>query len=223
MNWAEHIIQYYNDLEPPKSLPEEILWLHPQLNPEVMDVVNQFYTTYYSDRKKRTIILGINPGRYGAGVTGINFTAPRQLARYCHISHPFKDQSELSAEFIYEMIHDYGGPEIFYKQFFIGSVCPLGFVQNGKNLNYYDSKPLLNAVENFIISGINKLLDIPYNNEVVYCIGGEKNYKYLNKINQEHKWFKSIVILPHPRYIMQYKRKMKVAYINDYLRLLGKK
>src|SRR6478672_11168433 len=140
MTWAEHIIQYYKNLQPPVPLPEEIQWLHPQFNKEVMDVVDQFYTKYYSDQNPRTIILGINPGRYGAGVTGVNFTAPRQLRQICNISHPFKDQSELSAEFIYEMIHNYGGPELFYKNYFVGSVCPLGFVQNGKNLNYYDNK-----------------------------------------------------------------------------------
>jgi hypothetical protein len=223
MTWAEHIIQYYKDLRPPKPLPEEIEWLHPQLNNEVMDVVNQFYTKYYSDHNVRTIILGINPGRYGAGVTGVNFTAPRQLKQVCKIQHSFKDQSELSAEFIYEMINAYGSPEQFYQDFFIGSVCPLGFIQNGKNLNYYDNKELLHAVEPFIISSMNKLLDLPYNKDVVFCIGGEKNYKYLNKINQQHKWFKTIEILHHPRYIMQYKRKTKDRYIDDYIKLLRKK
>lgn len=223
MTWGQHIIDYYKNLSPPKPLPDDIEWLHPQLSPEVMDVVNQFYTKYYSDNRPRTILLGINPGRYGAGVTGVNFTAPRQLNRYCQITHPFKDQSELSAEFIYDMIQSYGGPELFYKDYFIGSVCPLGFVQHGKNLNYYDSKPLLDAVESFIVKGIENLLDFPYNNKVVYCIGGEKNYKYLNKFNQEHKWFKTIEVLPHPRYIMQYKRKMKEQYLSDYLKILQKK
>ena len=223
MTWAEHIIQYYKNLRPPVPLPEEIQWLHPQLNKEVMDVVNQFYTRYYSDQNPRTLILGINPGRFGAGVTGVNFTAPRQLKQICNISHPFKDQSELSAEFIYEMIHSYGGAELFYKNYFVVSVCPLGFVQNGKNLNYYDNKALLNAVEPFIITSMNMLLDFSYNKDVVFCIGGEKNYKYLNKINQQYNWFKTIEILPHPRYIMQYKRKAKDQYIDDYLKLFRKK
>ena len=223
MNWAQHIIEYYKNLHPPIPLPEEIQWLHPQLNPEVMDVVNQFYTKYYSDESPRTIMLGINPGRYGAGVTGVNFTAPRQLKQICNISHSFKDQSELSAEFIYEMILAYGGPELFYQNFFIGSVCPLGFVQNGKNLNYYDNQELMKAVEPFIINSMNKLLHFPYNQDVVFCIGGEKNYKYLNKLNQEHKWFRTIEILSHPRFIMQYKRKTKDRYIDDYINLLRKK
>ena len=223
MNWAQHIIQYYKELHPPKPLPEEIHWLHPQLNKGVMEIVNQFYTKYYSDQHPRTILLGINPGRYGAGVTGVNFTAPRQLKECCYLSHPFKDQSELSAEFIYEMIQAYGGTEAFYKEFFIGSVCPLGFVQNGKNLNYYDDKQLLKAVEDFIISSMNELLNFHYNNQIGYCIGGGENYKYLNKVNQKYKWFKTIEILPHPRFIMQYKRKLKTQYIDDYVKLLRKK
>jgi hypothetical protein len=223
LRWAEHIIQFYKNLHPPQPLPDDIQWLHPQLKEEVMDVVNRFYTKYYNDNDQRTILLGINPGRYGAGVTGVNFTAPRQLTNYCHLSHSFKDQSELSAEFIYEMIQSYSGPDLFYKEYFIGSVCPLGFVLHGKNLNYYDHKALLNAVNDFIIKSMNTLLDFNYNKKIVYCIGGEKNFKYLKKINDENQWFQSIEVLPHPRYIMQYKRKLKTFYIDDYLELLKKK
>jgi hypothetical protein len=118
--------------------------------------------------------LGINPGRFGAGVTGVNFTAPNQLKEFCGIDHEFKKQSELSAEFIYEMIGAYGGTEKFYSNFFIGSVCPLGFIKQGKNINYYDDRKLLETVEPFIIKNLNQLLDFNVDVKNCFAIGEKK-------------------------------------------------
>jgi hypothetical protein len=162
-------------------------------------------------------MLGINPGRFGAGVTGVNFTAPRQLKEHCGLEHPFKDQSELSAEFIYAMISAYGGPEKFYGDYFIGSVCPLGFVRDGKNLNYYDDKDLLAAVEPFIIRNLEKLVSFKVDRKICFSIGGEKNYKYLASLNKRFGWFEELQPLPHPRFIMQYRRKQVPEFIAQYL------
>jgi hypothetical protein len=167
-------------------------------------------------------VLGINPGRFGAGVTGVNFTAPKQLTEFCNVEHPFKNQSELSAEFIYAVINAFGGVSKFYSQFFIGSVCPLGFTLNNKNLNYYDDPALLSVVRPFIVESIEKLLSFRVNKERCICIGGEKNLRFLSSLNKEHGWFKSIIAVPHPRFIMQYRRKMVAEYIQLYLDALEK-
>lgn len=143
--WAAHLIQFYQSLSP-IPLPHGIQWLHPQQQPEVQKIMAAFFNKFYNDQQERSILLGINPGRYGAGITAVNFTAARQLTEHCGITHSFKNSSELSAEFIYDLITAYGGPAAFYKNFFIGSVCPLGFVQNGRNLNYYDDKDLQQAI-----------------------------------------------------------------------------
>lgn len=142
MNWATHLIRFYKELQPPDTLPQGIDWLYPQKDGTTFKIVEQFFHKFYKDQHQRRIFLGINPGRFGAGVTGVNFTAPRQLTDHCGIDHSFKPRSELSAEFIYEMILGYGGVEKFYADFFIGSVCPLGFVRGGRNLNYYDDSTL---------------------------------------------------------------------------------
>ena len=167
-----------------------------------------------------SLMLGINPGRYGAGITGVNFTAPRQLKENCRIDHHLGLTSELSAEFIYDMIGEYGGVKKFYTNWFIGSVCPLGFIKNGKNINYYDDKKLMEAVTPFIVDCINKQVAIGFNTEKCLCIGGEKNFKFLSGLNNEHKWFGEIVPLPHPRFILQYRRKQKDQYIHQYLSAL---
>lgn len=220
--WAHNLFQFYNRLNPPENLPEGISWLYPQKQEAVQKILRQFLNKFYSDENKRLVLLGINPGRYGAGITGINFTAPKQLKEYCHIESPFSG-SELSAEFIYMMILAYGGVENFYRHFFIGSVCPLGFVQNGKNLNYYDDRDLLKTIEPFIVENISRLASFNIDNEICIAIGGEKNFKYLSSLNQRYHWFKQILSVPHPRFIMQYKRKQMAEYIDLYLSILKKK
>jgi len=220
--WADNLLSLYSHLLPPKQLPKDIEWLYPQKDPMVMKIFETFLHKYYNDYKPRTLLLGINPGRFGAGVTGVNFTAPNQLKEFCGIDHEFKKQSELSAEFIYEMIAAYGGTEKFYSKFFIGSVCPLGFIKQGKNINYYDDRKLLETVEPFIIKNLSQLLDFNVDVKNCFAIGGEKNYKYLTAINERFGWFEKITPLPHPRFIMQYRRKQKQQFIQQYLQFIGK-
>jgi hypothetical protein len=220
--WAEHLYEFYATLRPPQQLPNNVQWLYPQQSAEVMNVVERFLQKFFNDTKKRQLFLGINPGRFGAGVTGVNFTAPKQLTEDCGINHPFKQQTELSAEFIYTMINAYGGPRKFYRHHFIGSVCPLGFVQGGKNINYYDDRELLQAVEPFIIESIESQLSFPVDRGRCLCIGGEKNFRYLRGLNEKKKWFKEIIPLPHPRFIMQYRRSQLDAFIQLYLDAIKK-
>jgi hypothetical protein len=220
--WAEHLLSLYDGLKPPRQLPNDIEWLYPQRDAVVMAIFRQFLNKYYNDENPRRIFLGINPGRFGAGVTGVNFTAPKQLKEYCGIEHSFKNQSEISAEFIYDMIVAYGGVKKFYSHFFIGSVCPLGFIQKGKNINYYDDKELLRTVEPFIIKSLKQLLDYNVDREICFAIGGEKNFKYLSSLNKRFHWFEEILPLPHPRFIMQYRRKQKEQFIQQYLQFITK-
>jgi hypothetical protein len=220
MTWAQHLYSFYSLLQPPKDLPNGIEWLYPQQKTDVLEIVKRFLNKFYNDDQPRVILMGINPGRFGAGVTGINFTAPKQLENDCGLNHSFQKQSELSAEFIYKMINTYGGPEIFYKRFFIGSVSPLGFIKKGKNINYYDDASLLVKVEPFIVQNMENLLSFNANREVCICIGEEKNYKYLAALNKKYNWFENISSVPHPRFIMQYRRKRMEEYIQQYINML---
>jgi hypothetical protein len=227
---ADKLASFYRSIKPPTALPKGFNVLYPQKDPEVTRIVEQFFQKYFNDEQPRGLMLGINPGRHGAGMTGVNFTAPRQLKEHCGIDHHFRNSSELSAEFIYEMIASYGGAEQFYRDWFIGSVCPLGFTTTpkrfaaaayGKNVNYYDDKKLQKAVTPFIIDCIEKQVAMGFAVEKCLCVGGEKNFKFLSALNDEYKWFKEIIPLPHPRFILQYRRKQKEKYISYYLSALG--
>lgn len=219
--FAENIIDFYKSVQPPISLPGGIEVLYPQKQKEVIAIVEEFYKKYYSDKNQRTLLFGINPGRFGAGITGVNFTAPRQLKENCGIGHSLKMHSELSAEFIYEVIDRCGGVEKFYKYFFITSVSPLGYIRNGVNLNYYDDKKLQEAVTPFIVDCVNRQLTWNVNREKSICVGGEKNFKFFAKLNDEHGWFNKVIPLPHPRFILQYRRKQKETFLRMYMDVLN--
>jgi len=185
-----------------------------------MNTIEAFFNKFYNDNHSRHLIFGINPGRFGAGTTGINFTAPKQLKDFCGIDHPFKSQSELSAEFIYDLIMAYGGPVKFYKEYFITSVSPLGFVKDGTNMNYYDDKKLQAAIRHFIINSIQRQISLGFQTDYCVCIGGDKNLRFFSSLNDEYHFFSKIVPLPHPRFIMQYRRRQKENYIGLYLSAL---
>ena len=217
---SEQLIRFYKNLSPP-AIPKGFGLLHPQPSSEVMEVVKQFFNKFYTDNRPRKLMLGINPDRFGAGITGVNFTGPRQLKEECGIDHPWGNSSELSAEFIYEMINAYGGSQKFYGDFFIGAVSPLGYIKDGKNINYYDDKRLQKSVTPFIVETLQQQLSLGLSTDTCFCIGEEKNYKYLTELNEKHKFFRTILPLAHPRFIMQYRRKKKDEYVKEYLEILN--
>jgi hypothetical protein len=112
-HFSDKLINFYQSLKPPKNIPDGISVLFPQQNKEVMELVKIFFNKFFNDNKSRRLIFGINPGRFGAGTTGVNFTGPKQLKEFCGIDHHFKNHSELSAEFIYQMISKYDGVKKF--------------------------------------------------------------------------------------------------------------
>ncbi|CAN5306657.1 hypothetical protein BH09BAC2_BH09BAC2_05210 [soil metagenome] len=67
-----------------------------------------------------------------------------------------------------------------------------------------------------------KQLAFGINTDVAYCLGDGKNYRYLSKLNEEIKFFKKIVPLAHPRFIMQYKLKKKEEYVGGYIEALNR-
>lgn len=216
MTWFQHITRFYNTIQIP-PLPGDVEVLSPFSDEAVANVFNAFYKKFYNDSNKRRFIIGINPGRFGGGVTGIPFTDPIRLANDCGIANNFKQRQELSSLFMYQMIAAYGGPQKFYKEFYITAYSPLGFVKHGKNLNYYDDKILATAIEPFAAACMREQLSWNSDRNIAYCLGDGKNFQYLSKHNAKHGFFKQLIPLSHPRFIMQYKLKTKEDYISKYL------
>lgn len=221
MNFADNIFNFLFNLKLPFKLPKHVEVLDVHKRADVQQACTTFYKKYYSDNNKRHALIGINPGRFGGGTTGIPFTDPIRLEKVCSIKNDFDKKQELSSVFIYEMIEAFGGAETFYQQFYFSAMSPLGFVKHGKNLNYYDDKVLMKRVQPFIIDCMQKQLAIGLHTDVCFCIGEGENLKHLQKMNDKHKWFSKIEAVAHPRFIMQYKLKRKADYVNDYISKLS--
>ncbi len=215
MTFADRVISFYSGLSIENELPAEIDVLNPYGSASVKNVCKEFYQKYYNDSDGRVLLLGINPGRFGAGITGIPFTDPVVLENECGIKNDFEKRAEISSEFIYKLINATGSISSFYKRFYIGSISPLGFVKNGKNFNYYDSKELMKSLKPFIVSNLIKQIGLGINSRRCFCLGQGKNYEYLKFLNMELELFDEIIPLPHPRWVMQYRRKQLDNIISD--------
>lgn len=214
---GKEIYRFYCKLSPDFPLTDGISVMHPYRDPLVKKVTSTFYHKFYGDQQSRVMLLGINPGRFGAGITGVSFTDPIRLENECGITNHFSKKQELSSVFIYEMIAAYGGVEAFYQDFFISSLCPLGFVKDGKNLNYYDHTVLKQEATSFILDTLRAQKKIMHSPEVCFCLGGGVNYRYFCQLNEAHRLFSRIIPLPHPRWVMQYRRKQKEEFIQLYV------
>ncbi len=217
MTIGEKVIQFYTHMDRDWKLPKGFELIDPFSNTNTVKIFSQFYMKYFDDSNPRHFILGINPGRHGAGVTGVPFTDPKIIEEDCGIQNNFKKKNELSAIYVYDFIEAYGGISLFYKKFYINSVCPLGFLKDGINCNYYDDKKLYKSVKRYIVKGIKDQIDFGMHTDVAFCMGKGLNYKFLIKLNEEFAFFKKIVPLPHPRWVMQYRRKQKEEFINLFI------
>jgi len=231
MALAQRILEFNQSLSLDNvKLPKGVRVLNPFQGEHAsrIEKINEtFYTKFYNDNKKRKLIVGINPGRHGAGVTGLPFTDSKRLESDCGIAAPDGMHThEPSSVFVYEVVRAWGGAEAFYKQFYINSVCPLGFViTNAKgrevNYNYYDDKALQSAVEPFILKTLKAQIALGMDTEKVWCLGSGKNAKFLKKFNEKHQLFGEVVSLDHPRYVVQYRTKRMPEYVDKFLGLLS--
>lgn len=229
MTFADRVLQFNAALDFDESkLPAGIRIMNPfnGENAEVTRKITQtFYNKFYNDNRERKVILGINPGRFGAGVTGVPFSDTKRLAEFCGIEVEEFSTHEPSSVFVYRVIEAYGGPELFYENYYINSLCPLGFVRknekgNWVNYNFYDDKQLYAVVKPFMIQSVEQQLSFGINRKKAYCLGRGKNYNFMKKLNEEQCWFEEIVPLDHPRYVVQYKSKLMDEYVDQYMKLL---
>ncbi len=222
MTFAEKVIDFNNNLHYPGKLPNGFQVMNPFMdNPETMEIMRQFYEKYYNDTARRRFIIGINPGRHGAGTTGVPFTDTKRLESICGIRMKSARTHEVSSVFVYDMIAAYGGAEKFYRKFYINSPFPLAIIREKKdgkwiNANYYDEPVLFELTKDYMIASLKKHIALGLEQAEVFILG-KKNADFIHKLNKEAKLFDKLTVLEHPRYIQQYKSKDKQLYIDKYL------
>lgn len=226
MTKASQILKWYEELNLNVQLPSFIKELNPyrDMSDSSRHAMEEFYHRYYNDEKPRRLLLGINPGRLGAGVTGIPFTDSKALQSIGIIDSTVST-TETSAEFIWEVVKAYGGPQSFFSKWFIGAVSPLGFIalnerKHWVNYNYYDRKDVADLLEPFIVNQLKLQIELSGNAKDVVVLGTGKNTKALEVLNQKYQLFDSISSIEHPRFIMQYRRKRKEEYVEKFIQTL---
>ena len=224
--FADRIINFNTHLEYNQSLPKDFDVLNPYMdNPETMEVMRAFYHKFYNDNRQRKFIIGINPSRHGAGVTGVPFTDTKRLESECGITMKSAHTHEVSSVFMYDMIKAYGGVTKFYNDFYINSPFPLAIgrkASDGKwlNANYCDEEALFKSLKDYMIETLKKHISLGVDTQKVFVLG-KKNATFLQKLNKEATLFGEMVVLEHPRFIQQYKSKEKQLYIDKFLTSFG--
>lgn len=214
---SQRILAFHRQLRPDWQLPPGVELLFPYESAETWRVMTAFYETYYNDSRTRIGLFGINPGRFGAGVTGVPFTDPVRLEQALGIHNNFPGKAELSSVFVYEVVNAWGGPRAFFGDFYITSLSPLGFLKDGINYNYYDDPKLRAAVEPYIVRNLREQIRLGLSDRVAICLGQGQNFTFFEKLNQTQGFFREILPVPHPRWVMQYRRKRVGEYVELYL------
>jgi hypothetical protein len=219
MTFADRAIKYFTRLSPPKNPTVEISIINPYKSNTVKKVVKDFFRKYYADTKERIFVIGINPGRFGGGLTGISFTDPVALREKCRIENDLGTRKELSSIFIYKVIDRFGGVDKFFSEIFLTALYPYAIIKDGKNYNYYDEKKLFISLKQDIVDSVSAQIDFGAVRRKAIVLG-KKNAEYFLPINEKCRLFDKIIVLDHPRYIMQYKLKKIGTYIHKYLEAL---
>ena len=211
------ILDFLFTIDRPEILTPGFSIMDPFQQPVVQQVASAFYTRFYNDATPRLFLFGINPGRFGAGITGIPFTDPWALREKCGIESTLTGQRELSSEFIYLMIDRYGGAESFWRDCYVGAVFPFALIKGEKNINYYDDRALQTELTPFIVDSLHRQIAFGARRDIGIVIGTGKNYAYLSRLNAEHRFFERLIPIDHPRFIMQYRRKRLDEYLDRYV------
>lgn len=216
MSFANKAIIYFSGLKSLGAVLKSVDLVNPYNSEVVKDVLRKFYKKYFNDSNKRLFVFGINPGRFGGGLTGISFTDPVVLREQCGVHNDLGERKELSSKFIYKVVDEFGGPKKFFSKVFLTALYPFAIIKDGKNYNYYDEKSLAEKLRPEIIKTINSQVDFGARKDMVILLG-KKNAEFFSSINSELKLFKKIIVLEHPRFIMQYRLKLVELYINKYV------
>ncbi len=147
----------------------------------------EFHKKYVQPNSPKVVICGINPGRYGAGKTGIPFIDFTSLSKM--LPNIDKEDSERSARFFFSVIEEFG-IENFYQNFHVTNLSWYGFYQldKMKNVNY-DNTNIATEIQIFLIDKfveemnyINPDIIIPLADVVLWEL---QSLKKKNKLNAQ--------------------------------------
>ena len=153
--------------------------------------VEQFNEKYYADGYPKTVLCGINPGKNGAGKTGVPFLDFNSLSKLMDgVEHT---DTERSAQFFYDVVQEFGA-EKFYRSFYVTNISWIGYIKDNKNVNYYQ---LSDPVKKFIYDAFKYEMSVVAPKTII-SLSQEVN-KTVNDIFQDSN-IDTGISLPHPNY-----------------------
>ncbi|MBU3678659.1 MAG: DUF4918 family protein [Candidatus Kapabacteria bacterium] len=215
--FAEFVESFLRNVSIPEPLPSGIEVLQPYSDAEVRRVLHTMCVRYYAKSSRRIGVWGINPGRFGAGLTGLAFTDPWAVQHDLGINTTLGGRREMSAEFISMVIAAYGGPQTFYHDVYMSALSPLGFIRKGVNINFYDDPALEKLMTPNIIRWMDDVLSHNVRRDVTILLGSGKLRTFMERSVREAVGVSEVIYLDHPRYIMQYRRSSVLEYVQLYV------
>ena len=92
--FGQKVIDYTETFRPDWDLPKGFELIFPYGEKATKEAVKSFYTKFFNDAHERIFLFGINPGRFGSGLTGIGFTDPFHLEKTCGIKNSFDKRQQ---------------------------------------------------------------------------------------------------------------------------------
>jgi hypothetical protein len=175
-----------------------------------------FCRTYYKSGRNRVLVLGINPGRRGSGQTGVPFCDGHILEKF-GVENEFSQARETTSRFMGDVIQSYGGATAFFSDVLLSALFPVGLIESGKNVNYYDIPS--DAVRGLALQSFEDHAGLTRKPTLI-VIGTGKNLNFINELNRQLPLFTNIIGLEHPRFIEQYNRAHRGRFIEKYVSTL---
>ena len=183
------------------------------------DNIINFHKKYVEPNSPRVVICGINPGRNGAGLTGIPFIDFESLSNM--LPDIQKKDWEQSAKFFFSVIQEFGIEE-FYKNFHVTNISWFGFsrIDKPKNVNYFE-KDIFTEIAIYLIDKFVEEMEL-INPD--YIIPLSKTVKYeLEKLKKQGKIRAEIgTCINHPSWVVTYRRKDLSIWRQKYIDTLSK-
>jgi hypothetical protein len=155
------------------------------------DNVKQFNEKYYAEGYPKIVLCGINPGKNGAGKTGIPFLDFDSLSKLIDgIEHT---DTERSAQFFYDVVQEFGA-ERFFRSFYVTNISWIGYIKENKNVNYYQ---LSDPIKKFIYKTFKYEMDAIAPKSIISL--SQEVYKTVNELFPDND-IDTGISLPHPNY-----------------------
>ena len=171
-----------------------------------------FWEKFYGNYVPRIMICGINPGRLGAGKTGIPFLDFASLSQL--IPGVERQDSENSAEFFFQVVKSFGA-ESFFKTFYVTNFSSVGFVKDGVNFNYHDLPQM--ALETVERNFLEEIATVEPTH--VISLGREVHRSVLKLLPSS---IDCSLYLPHPSWIATYRSNEMDRWVQRYRDVLSK-